>query len=125
MPFVASVSVLNNPVRVFNSTNHWSYNQSSALQHPRKELAMKLKRLLTLHADLKTPVEIGTGPCGARMVFNVSGGTFEGPRLRGTVVPGGGDWLVIDGEGVGRLDVRIILKTDDGARIYVQYYGVI
>ena len=86
---------------------------------------MKLQRLLALHADLKTPVEIGTGPCGARMVFNATGGTFEGPRLRGTVVPGGGDWLLIDGEGVGRLDVRIILETDDGARIYVQYYGVI
>jgi hypothetical protein len=84
---------------------------------------MKLAPLMTLHVVSK-PIEIGTGPQGTRTIFNVTGGTFHGARLRGTVLPSGGDWLLVDSEGVGRLDVRITLETEDGARIYVQYYGI-
>ncbi len=86
---------------------------------------MKLEPLMTFHADLKEPVEVGAGPHGRRLIFDVTGGTFEGPRLRGTILPSGGDWLLADAEGVGHLDVRATLKTEDGAHIYVQYYGVI
>ena len=86
---------------------------------------MKLAPLLTLYADLKAPANIGAGPYGTRTIFDVARGTFEGPRLRGTVLPSGGDWLLVDAEGVGRLDVRVTLETEDGARIYVQYNGVI
>jgi hypothetical protein len=87
--------------------------------------AMKLEPLMTIHADLKPPVDHGAGPNGTRLVFDVTGGHFEGARLRGTLLPSGGDWLLLDAEGVGHLDVRITLETDDGARIYVQYCGVI
>lgn len=86
---------------------------------------MKLEPLMTVHADLRPPVEIGTGPYGNRVVFDVTGGHFEGARLRGTVLPNGADWLLIDADGTGHLDVRIILETTDGARIYVQYPGAI
>jgi len=86
---------------------------------------MKLEPLMTVHADIRPPAEIGTGPYGTRLVFDVTGGHFEGARLRGTILPSGGDWLLIDAEGVGHLDVRITLVTEDGAHIYVQYYGVI
>ena len=86
---------------------------------------MKLEPLMTIHADLKPPVDFGAGPYGARLVFDVTGGHFEGARLRGTLLPSGGDWLLLDADGAGHLDVRITLQTDDGARIYVQYYGVI
>jgi hypothetical protein len=84
---------------------------------------MKLAPLMTLHVVSK-PTDIGTGPQGTRTVFDVTGGTFEGSRLRGTVLPSGGDWLLVDSEGVGRLDVRLTLETDDGAHIYVQYSGI-
>ena len=86
---------------------------------------MKLEPLMTIHADLKPPVDHGAGPYGTRLLFDVTGGHFEGARLRGTLRPSGGDWLLLDAEGVGHLDVRITLETDDGARILVQYYGVI
>ena len=86
---------------------------------------MKLEPLMTIHADLKPPVDHGAGPSGTRLVFDVTGGHFEGARLRGTLLPSGGDWLLLDAEGVGHLDVRITLETHDGARIFVQYYGVI
>ncbi|MEH6542509.1 MAG: DUF3237 domain-containing protein [Porticoccaceae bacterium] len=86
---------------------------------------MKLKPLLTMHADLKPPVDVGPGPYGNRMIFDVIGGTFTGDKLRGTLLPSGGDWILIDEQGVGKLDVRITLQTEDGALLYVQYHGVL
>ena len=80
---------------------------------------------MTLHADLKTPLEIGNGPQGVQTIFDVTGGPFEGKRLSGKVLTSGADWLLFDADGVGHLDVPITLETQDGAHIYVQYYGVI
>jgi hypothetical protein len=85
----------------------------------------KLEYLMTYRADLEAPVEVGAVPSGTRQIFDVKGGTFEGPRLKGRLLPSGGDWLLVGNDGVGRLDVRGTLETDDGARIYVQYHGVI
>lgn len=86
---------------------------------------MKLKPLLTLRAELKPPVTVGNGPYGQRVVFDVTGGVFTGEKLNGTLLPSGGDWILIDQDGVGHLDVRITLKTNDDALLYVQYYGVL
>ena len=85
----------------------------------------KLEYLMTFKADLKLPVDVGGGPSGTRQIYDVTGGSFEGPRLKGSVLASGGDWLLVGSDGVGRLDVRATLETDDGARIYVQYYGVL
>ncbi|MBI2687836.1 MAG: DUF3237 domain-containing protein [Acidobacteria bacterium] len=86
---------------------------------------MHLVPLLTLRINTQTPIPAGPGPFGTRIVSNAVSGTFEGPRLRGKVLEGGGDWALSDGEGGLRLDVRLLLETDDGARIYVQYTGVL
>ena len=85
----------------------------------------KLELLLTFRADLNPPVPVGNTQFGTRQIFDVTGGSFEGPRLKGKVLASGGDWLLVGPDGVGRLDVRATLETDDGAHIYVQYYGVI
>ena len=55
----------------------------------------------------------------------VIGGTFEGPRLKGKVLPPGGDWLVTGAGNVRHLDVRALLVTDDDQRIYMTYNGII
>jgi hypothetical protein len=86
---------------------------------------MKLEYLMTYRADLKPPVEVGAGPFGTRSIFDVIGGTAEGPRLRGKLLASGGDWLLVDANGIGYLDVRGTLETDDGAHIYVHYHGVL
>jgi hypothetical protein len=86
---------------------------------------VKLEHLLDYRADLKPPVEVGGGPFGMRRIFDVTGGSAEGPRLRGTLVASGGDWLLVDAEGIGRLDVRGTLETDDGAYIFIHYHGVL
>ena len=85
----------------------------------------KLEPLCTFHADLKQPVDVGAGPAGVRRIFDVTGGRVEGPRVRGRVLPSGGDWLLVGADGVGRLDVRATLATDDGAFVYTQYHGVV
>ena len=84
-----------------------------------------LQLLLEYHATLKAPAVIGAGPFGSRQIFDVTGGAFAGPRLRGKILPSGGDWLLVGADGIGRLDVRATLETDDGALIYVAYFGVL
>ena len=86
---------------------------------------MKLEPLMNCHVDLKPPVEVGKGPHGTRTIFDVLDGTAEGPRVKGRFLASGGDWLLTDETGVGRLDVRGTLETRDGARIYVHYHGVL
>lgn len=80
--------------------------------------------LMELRATLNERVyQVGDGGGGSRTVVTVSGGTFEGPHLRGTIEPVGGDWLVRGSEGVVHLDVRAVLVTDDGAEIHLTYGG--
>ena len=86
---------------------------------------MKLTPLMTMHADLKDPVSVGSGPQGDRVIYDVTGETFEGEKVKGTLLASGGDWITIDSDGVGHLDVRATFLTDDGANIYVQYYGAL
>ena len=76
----------------------------------------KLEYLMTYRADLKEPVDVGTGPTGSRMIYDVTGGSFDGPKLKGRILPSGADWLLIDKDGVGQLDVRTTFETN-GARV--------
>jgi hypothetical protein len=67
--------------------------------------------------------DIGDTPYGVRRVAQITGGTFEGERLRGRVLAGGGDWLLLRKDGVLNLDVRLNLETEDGAKIFMTYHG--
>lgn len=59
-----------------------------------------------------------------RVVVPVSGGTFEGPKLKGTVVGPSGDWIVGRPDGSSVLDIRIVLQTDDAQKIYATCRGI-
>jgi Protein of unknown function (DUF3237) len=76
-------------------------------------------------ADLKEALQIGAGPYGNRVFYEVIGGTAEGKRLKGKLLSGGGDWLLVGPDGFGRIDVRAQMLTDDGAAIYLQYTGIL
>ena len=78
-----------------------------------------------MHVDLEAPQVIGQTPMGLRQIYIVKGGAFEGPKLRGTILPGGGDWATIRPDGALQLDVRATVRTDDGAMIYAYYTGYI
>ena len=61
---------------------------------------------------------------GPTSIAPVTGGTFGGPEIQGTVHPGGADWIT-QVAGHSSLDVRITLETDDGELIYMSYTGII
>lgn len=63
---------------------------------------------------------LGQGPLGERFIVPILGGRFEGPRLRGTVLPGGADRQLLRADGVKELDALYELQTDDGAVITVR-----
>lgn len=79
--------------------------------------------LFDIVVDLCPRLVIGDGPFGRRILFGAAGGTFEGPRLHGTVLPGGGDWALFRADGAMSLDVRLTLRTDDGALVQMTYDG--
>ena len=85
---------------------------------------MDSRLLMTLKVVVGTPQRIGAVPHGNRVTVPVASGQFEGPRLRGTVVPGGGDWTLLRGDGVLELDLRLTLQTDDGALIHMASFGL-
>ena len=78
---------------------------------------------LTLAVDFAGMIDIGAVPVGRRRIAPVTGGRFAGPRLAGSVLPGGADWVINRADGVMLIDVRLTLKTDDGAPIYLAYQG--
>ena len=70
------------------------------------------------------PQNIGAVTQGTRVTAPITEGRFEGPRLRGRVLPGGGDWTLLRGDGVLELDLRLTLETDDGALIHMTSFGL-
>jgi len=85
---------------------------------------MDSRLLMTLQVVVPPPQKLGAVPHGTRVIAPITGGTFEGPRLRGKVLPGGGDWLLTRPDAVVELDLRITLETDDGALIYMMSSGL-
>ena len=86
--------------------------------------ALRHKHLITLRptVDFAAITQIGKTPGGLRRIAPVTGGTFAGNRLRGTVLPGA-DWVLNRPDGMMTIDVRLGLLTDDGACIYLAYQG--
>ena len=85
---------------------------------------IRTAHLLTLKLAVSGMQPVGETPAGNRRIGLVAGGTFEGPKLRGIVLPGGADWIIGRPDGVTTLDVRIVLETDDKATIGLTYRGL-
>lgn len=72
-------------------------------------------------------MSLGQSPWTHRRVGYITGGRFEGPRMKGDILPGGGNWSLNgvspEGVAVGAFDARSVWRTDDGALIYVSYGG--
>jgi hypothetical protein len=87
-------------------------------------LDYRLEHVFSFTATLNPPEVIGPVAEGIRTNFYITGGTVEGPKVNGKVLPVGGDWLTLRTDGVGILDVRATIETQDGALIYSTYSGV-
>jgi len=89
---------------------------------------LKNEYLFDLHFSVAPPSEfisVGQGGWGNRGIAPINGGTFQGPKMKGIVKPGGADWFLIRQDNTFILDVRILLETDDGAFIYMPYDGIV
>jgi hypothetical protein len=84
----------------------------------------RFRPLFIFVIDVAKPSIIGETPGVNRRVGEITGGTFEGERLRGKILSGGSDWQSVRRDGTWELNVRIVLETDDGHLIGMQYRGL-
>jgi hypothetical protein len=87
---------------------------------------VKTEFLFEMSGDLDREgmINVGATPQGNRTIIYVTGGKVEGPKIKGEVLPSGGDWYTTRPDGVGVVDVRAACRTDDGHIIYCWYRGI-
>jgi hypothetical protein len=90
---------------------------------PRMELRSEF--LYRARIEVEGFYEVGETFRGRRTVVRVKGGWFEGPKVKGDILPGTGDWFIVRPGGVAEGDVRDTYRTHDGHIIYVSYRGII
>jgi hypothetical protein len=83
---------------------------------------IKAEFLFTIALEVDV-FDLGDTPYGRRRVARFGTGSFEGPRLKGIVLPGGCGWTLIRRDDVLEIDVRITLETDDKQQIYMNWKG--
>lgn len=74
---------------------------------------------------LAADIPVGETPIGKRTIIPIAGGTFEGPGLRGKIMPGGWDWQLTNASGCFDLHADYMIQTEDGAIIHVVNQGMI
>lgn len=79
----------------------------------------KTEHVWDAKVTIADPIILGESKHGFRRVFPITGGSFEGPKIHGTVVPGGEDWQLRRPDGDLELYARYLLKTHDGHLIQV------
>jgi hypothetical protein len=84
---------------------------------------LQFEFLMKLAVDVGELVSLGAAPAGERRVVAILGGSFEGPQLRGEILPGGADWQLARKDGVLELDARYVLKERSGGLIQVVSQG--
>lgn len=80
--------------------------------------------VLEAYVTIGTPVKTGSSKDGYRQMIPITGGQFEGPRLEGKVLAGGGDWQRVRADGAMVIEALYMIETDDGARIVVRNNGI-
>lgn len=83
-----------------------------------------LRFVMELIVEIGPVLEVGSTPHGLRRVIPITGGTFEGPDIRGIVLPGGADWNLRRSDGTAEVWARYTLQTDDGVLISITNAGL-
>ena len=99
----------------------WALAPAVAQQAPEPELEFVLEEVV----KLGEVIEVGQTARGHRRIIPITGGRFEGPDIRGEVMPGGWDWQLDQPDGCTDVVADYFLKTDDGAVINVRNTGTI
>ncbi len=86
---------------------------------PQLEFALQLK------VTLGETFGINNTQHGRRTVIPITGGTFDGPGIKGTIISGGADYQLANADGRTELEAIYCIKTDDGVYIHVRNRGII
>jgi hypothetical protein len=79
---------------------------------------MHLVHEMTYTETIDGPWGPTTGsPLGARLCWQVTTARLAGPRIDAQLVMPGADWIRLGPDGIRRQDLRVTLRTDDGAVI--------
>jgi len=88
-------------------------------------LPLRSEFLFRMSLSTGAPQNVGAGRNGELRIVPVTGGTVEGPKLRGEVLPGtAADWLRVDPDGTAHMDVRLTVRSGAGHLVYVHYTGI-
>ena len=79
---------------------------------------------LTLGLNSEGLYMLGATPAGTRIIQEIASARLEGEKVKASMVGGAAaDWLAVDGAGVATFDIRMTLRTDDDAVLYLAYEG--
>ena len=92
--------------------------QGSAVPMP------QLEQIFDVTVNLEKPIEVGKTKYGVRRIINIIGGHFEGPGIKGKVMPGGADWQTVRQDGTADLYATYSLQTEDGYVIFIENRGL-
>jgi len=85
----------------------------------------RLTKIFRLEASMGEALDVGDVQHGRRRIVPQAGGTFTGPELNGTLLPGASaDWQIVLPDGTALGDIRYTLQTDHGDLLYVRSQGV-
>lgn len=98
---------------------------ASSAAAQQKPAAPQMEYVMQLRVLIDKPYAVGDTPRGKRIIIPITGGTFEGPQLRGTVLPGGADYQLVSPDG-SRTELEAIysIRTDDGCTIHIRNRGI-
>src|SRR3954465_15248670 len=88
------------------------------MEQPKLEFAFELK------VEVGNIEELGRVAKGIRKIIPITGGSFEGPEIKGSILPGGYDWQLLRSDDVAEVEARYVLQTDDGALITIVNTGL-
>jgi len=80
--------------------------------------------IFSIRAELETIINLGHTPYGERRMIGIIGGSVNGPKLKGRVLPGGADWQIIRSDGAADIKARYAIETETGALIMVTSEGL-
>jgi hypothetical protein len=96
-----------------------------AANPPGESLPLRTEFVLEIRAEIAAALQVGPSAYGVRRLIPITGGTFEGPRLRGVVLSGGADWQLERPDGVTAVEAKYTLKAGDGTLVSVTNRGII
>ena len=80
--------------------------------------------IFRVRAELADILQFGKTPDGERRVIHILGGTVEGPKLKGTILPGGADWQIIRSDGTADIRAKYTIRSESGGLILVTSEGL-